>query len=149
MALKTIQFLAILLTALSLVPAGAHLMELPAKIGLDKDAYVAVQQLYRGWAFAGAALILALIANAAAAFMMRYQGPALFWIGGAAALMLIVLVLFFLLIYPVNQATRDWTTAPADWQALRFRWEYTHAANTGLTLLALLAALAGVFAWRD
>jgi hypothetical protein len=33
--LRLVQFLAIVLTALSLVPAGAHLAELPNKIGLD------------------------------------------------------------------------------------------------------------------
>jgi hypothetical protein len=34
LSLRVVQFLAVLLTALSLVPAGAHLFELPNKIGL-------------------------------------------------------------------------------------------------------------------
>jgi hypothetical protein len=38
------------LTALALVPAGAHLFELPNKIGLSQDRYFIVQSIYRGWA---------------------------------------------------------------------------------------------------
>ena len=149
MTLRIVQFLAVLFTALSLVPGGAHVLELPHKIRLDKDAYIAVQQLYRGWAFLGAALILAMIFDAAAAFMMRGQSPAWWLTGGAAALMLATLVLFFWFVFPVNQATRNWTVAPADWQALRARWEYAHAVDAGLTLLALIAALAGTLSWPE
>jgi hypothetical protein len=36
MGLKVTQFLALLLTALALVPTGAHLFELPNKIGLSE-----------------------------------------------------------------------------------------------------------------
>ncbi|HEV8657074.1 MAG TPA: hypothetical protein VGS96_00470 [Thermoanaerobaculia bacterium] len=31
----------------------AHLFELPNKIGLSRDDYPTVQQIYRGWALAG------------------------------------------------------------------------------------------------
>jgi len=34
MSLRVIQFLAVILTALALIPAGAHLFELPNKIDL-------------------------------------------------------------------------------------------------------------------
>ncbi len=33
---------------------------------------------------------------------------------------------------------------PADWTALRDRWEYAHAARAGLSLLSLLALLIAV-----
>ena len=36
-----------ILTALALVPAGAHLFELPNKIGLAQDQYFIVQSIYR------------------------------------------------------------------------------------------------------
>jgi len=39
MALRVIQFLAIILTALALVPSGAHLAALPNKIGMTQAAY--------------------------------------------------------------------------------------------------------------
>jgi hypothetical protein len=50
MKVRILQFTAIILTALALVPAGAHVLELPNKIGLDRDHYMIVQQIYRGWA---------------------------------------------------------------------------------------------------
>ena len=41
------------LTVIVLVPSGAHLFELPGKIGLPRDAYFTVQGIYAGWAWFG------------------------------------------------------------------------------------------------
>ena len=51
--LKIIYFLSLLFAALALGPALAHLLELPNKIGLPRDEYLVVQQIYRGWALLG------------------------------------------------------------------------------------------------
>ena len=53
MGLRAAQLSAILLTALALVPAGAHLFELPNKIGLSQQDYFVVQGIYRGWRCSG------------------------------------------------------------------------------------------------
>ncbi len=143
------QFVAVLLTALALVPGGAHLLELPHKMELDRASYVIVQQIYRGWAFLGIVLIAAMVANLVLAYLSRRQrGPALL-AGIAAILLLAVLVVFFTWTFPVNQETADWSRAPEGWELLRARWEYSHAANALLTLLALGASLASALAWRD
>jgi hypothetical protein len=42
-----------MLTAPALVPVGAHLFELPNKIGLSEEHYFLVQSIYRGWALFG------------------------------------------------------------------------------------------------
>jgi hypothetical protein len=68
---KTIQFLAVTLTALALVPSGAHLLALPNKIGLLQDAYYVAQGGYRGWAPLGAVVIGALLADAALAVLVH------------------------------------------------------------------------------
>ena len=60
---RLLRFLAVVLTALALVPAGAHLFEMPNKIGLPRDAYFAVQGIYSGWALFGVVLFGALAAN--------------------------------------------------------------------------------------
>ena len=39
MALRLVQFLAIMLTALALVPSGAHLAALPNKMAMAQAAY--------------------------------------------------------------------------------------------------------------
>ena len=43
MGIRATQFAAIILTALALVPVGAHLLELAAKISLDRPQYLTVQ----------------------------------------------------------------------------------------------------------
>ena len=50
MALRLIQFLAIMLTALAFVPSGAHLAALPNKMA---KAQAAAQQINSGWAILG------------------------------------------------------------------------------------------------
>src|SRR6266481_2195559 len=64
-ALRLIQFLAIMLTALALVPSGAHLAALPNKMAMAQAAYFVAQQIYAGWALFGIVLFGALAANLA------------------------------------------------------------------------------------
>ena len=56
MALQLIQSLAIILTALALVPSEAHLAALPNKIAMAQAAYFVAQQIYTGWALFGIVL---------------------------------------------------------------------------------------------
>jgi hypothetical protein len=74
MALRLIQFLAIMLTALALVPSGAHLAALPNKMAMAQAAYFVAQQIYAGWALFGIVLFGALIANLAHAIVLRKLG---------------------------------------------------------------------------
>jgi hypothetical protein len=143
MGLRIVEFAAILLTALSLVPAGAHLAALPNKIALDQDAYFVVQGIYRGWALFGFVLISAILANLVLAFMLRGGAgylPALV----AFLLMTATLAVFFIWTFPANQATDNWTVAPENWQALKAQWEYSHAANAVITFLALCSLVVAV-----
>jgi hypothetical protein len=121
--------LALLLTGLILVPSGAHLFELPGKIGLGRDAYFAVQGIYDGWALFGVPIIAAIAANGALFLALRRQDPAAWWALASALLIAASLVIFFTWIFPANQATANWTTIPANWETLRREWEYSHAVN--------------------
>jgi hypothetical protein len=73
MGSRAAAFLAIVLTALALVPAGAHLFEVPNKIGLAQEEYFVVQDIYRGWALFGIVLSGALAANLWLAMALRRQ----------------------------------------------------------------------------
>jgi hypothetical protein len=84
MALRMVQFLAIVLTALALVPAGAHLFELPNKIDLPRDAYLTVQGIYAGWAWFGIIDLGALVMNVVLAIKLRRQRLARYFAGTAA-----------------------------------------------------------------
>jgi hypothetical protein len=137
MGTKVLQFCAIMLTAMALVPAGAHLFELPNKIGLDQNAYFTVQGIYRGWALFGIALIGALVANGVLALLLVLRRRPYVLPLAAFLLMAATLAIFFTWTYPANQATSDWTLPAANWQELRAHWEYAHAVNAVLTFIAL------------
>jgi hypothetical protein len=150
MATRTVHFLAIVLTALSLVPAGAHLFALPNKIGLAQDAYFTVQGIYRGWALFAIVLLPAIAANLLLAALLRGQGARFRLAAAAFVLMAATLAIFFAWTYPANQATANWTTAPENWRELRMQWECAHATNAVLTFLALCClACAALVSWRD
>jgi hypothetical protein len=138
--LRLLQFIAVVLTALAFVPGGAHLFELPNKIGLSERHYFFVQSIYRGWALFGTVIIAAIAANLLAAATSWHKGRP-FWPSLAAGLILAAtLLVFFEWTYPANQATNNWTVLTADWETLRTQWELSHAANAILTFIALCCA---------
>jgi hypothetical protein len=147
--MKAIQFVSVILIALSLIPGGAHLMELPNKIGLDRDSYLVVQQIYRGWAYAGFVLIPA-IAAALVLAVSSWPQRIPFWFAAASfVLMAATLISFFIWVYPTNQITENWTVAPENWEALRAQWEYVHAVNAVITFAALASALVSALSWSS
>jgi len=137
MTLRTIRILAILLTALALVPAGAHLLALPNKIGLPADQYFVTQGIYRGWAILGIVLFAAIAANVLLVLRSRAKGRAFGFAVTGLVCVAATLVIFFAWTYPANQATVNWTSIPPDWTALRARWEYSHAVNAVLLFVGL------------
>jgi len=133
------------MTALAFVPVGAHLFELPNKIGLSEQHYFVVQSIYRGWALFGVVIFAAIAANLTVAATLWHKGRP-FWPSFAAGLLLAAtLLVFFEWTYPANLATNNWTVVIADWKALRTQWELSHGVNALLTFIALCcAALAQV-----
>ena len=133
-----VSFIALVLTAIALIPAGAHVFEMSGKMKLGRDAYFVVQGLYRGWAFFGIAIIgsfLACVANAALPGNWRDRFLSLF----AALMIAASLAIFFAYVYPANQSTQNWTTIPANWKNLRYQWEWGHVVSAVFTFLAFLA----------
>jgi hypothetical protein len=144
MALKTVQFLAIILTALALVPVGAHIFALPNKIGMSEADYFTAQQIYAGWALFGIVLFAALLINLVHAAMVRGEYPTFRFALAGFLLIAATLAVFFAWTFPANQATANWTEIPAGWEALRKQWEYSHAANAALTFAALVCVALSV-----
>ena len=144
--MRWMKLAALVLTALILIPVGAHLFELPGKIGLDRDAYFTVQGIYAGWALFAIPIFAAIAANALLfVALRRRKSPRAGWALLAAGLIAGSLAVFFVLVVPGNQHTANWTTQPENWEALRRNWEYGHAAGAVLTFAAFVAtALAAV-----
>lgn len=131
--------------ALILIPSGAHLFALPAKMGMDRDAYFTVQGIYAGWALFGVPIVVAILANAGLAVVERRRDPAAArWAGVSAVLILLSLAVFFVWIFPANQATANWTHPPNGWETLRRQWEWGHAANALVVFAAFLATCQAV-----
>lgn len=146
--MKIIQFLAIILTALTLVPAGAHLFELPNKIHLAETDYFIVQSIYRGWALFGIVLFGALAANLALTMSLRGQGAAaLFALVGFVSIAA-TLAIFFTFTFPANQATDNWTAVPSNWEQLRWQWEVSHAVNAAITFVGFCSVTLAVLLAR-
>jgi hypothetical protein len=146
--MKALQFLAVVLTALALVPAGAHLLALPNKMALDETTYLTVQGIYRGWSLLGFVPVAALAADLALAIGARRQPRPARLALVAALCLAATLVVFFFWTDPASRATADWTSSSAAWLTLRRQWEYSQAANAALTFVALCLAVGSALCWR-
>ncbi len=131
---------ALALTAIVLLPSGAHLLELPAKMELARDEYFLVQGLYSGWAWFAVPIAAALAANLALFLAERRRDRATaHYALVAAAFVTASLGVFFALVFPANQATANWTTPTGDWRELRFAWEWGHALGALLVFASLIS----------
>jgi hypothetical protein len=148
MSMNTIWVASLLLATLSMMPAAAHVLELPNKIGLSGIEYLTVQRLYRGWAFARLIVAAALGCMLVLLFMVR-ELPTAFALAWVAFLCLAgTQLVFWIFTQPVNRVTGNWTFLPGDWSELRRRWEYSHAASAALNLAALVALIVCLF-WTN
>lgn len=145
----TFRFLAVLLTGFALIAPAAHLFELPNKIGLSKSDYFIVQGIYNGWWMVGLLLPLSFLANIAQAYAARGDKSALVLSLGAAACVLVNLVIFYFFTQPANAATQNWTLQPDNWMTLRRQWEYSHAVNAVVMLVAFCLAIAAALRSAD
>lgn len=161
--LDTLQCLTLIATALALVPALAHALELPGKTRLSREEYRTVQPIYYpGFTVAGffepAAVLAALILLVATP-----TGTGAFWLTLFTLFALIGMhSIYWLVTHPVNKAwlegeklgragktffdTAAGGAAQADWTALRDRWEHSHVARAALASAGFVALAIAVAA---
>jgi hypothetical protein len=145
MAIRVLGFLALVFTALALVPVGAHLFSLLNKIGMPQDQYFVAQSIYRGWWMMAFILIPAMLIALVYAFMLRGSGLPFAAAAIGCVCLAATLAIFFTWTQPANAATQNWTVVPSNWVQLRMQWEYSHAVNAALTFAAFcLMALASL-----
>jgi len=150
----------VLLAAVSMSLALAHVLELPGKLRLNQEQYLTVQAIYYpGFTLGG----IAEPASILAAFVMLILTPGnsrQFWlVAGALIALLAVQVIFWTMTQPVNRywlrntelshtATRFFETATAapvgDWTEMRDRWELSHVLRAIASVLGLLLITAAV-----
>jgi hypothetical protein len=157
--LQILQVVAVSLVAVGLAMSLAHALELPGKLRLEKETYVAVQSIYYPGFTIGAvfgefgAILATLVLVAVTPF-----GGMDFWLTLIACVALLVMHgLYWLLTHPVNKfwlkdqqlrgagaaffaVGREWKqSTDRDWAALRDRWEYSHVARAVFAMLSLIA----------
>ena len=138
MTLNTLRLISVVCIAVAMAAGFAHLFALPNKMHLSREDYLTVQQIYRGWALIGIAVVSGLLSTLALTIIVRRR-PRIFYLTLTATLCMgLSLAVFFLFTYPTNQQTHNWTSLPENWQELRRQWEYSHAVGAGLYFLALI-----------
>jgi len=145
---QTFRFLTLVLTGITLGLTLGHLLEMPAKLALSTTDYLIVQRIYSGFGVLGAlvepaaivcAIVLAFLARGTRAFK-----PAL-----AGALCLVAALLIW--VAAVNPTNAAWQTAspsmvPPDFESLRMRWEWGHAARAALVFVGFVSLVIAVLA---
>lgn len=157
----TVEIVSILLVALAMVPALAHLLEFPGKSRLQKDAYLAVQPIYYpGFTIAGGIGEVGGLISVLAVLLLTPPGTPTFWLRLVALFaMLGMQVVFWLFTQPVNRFWLQGTALgnfgdaffdvasgthrvrpddPEGWKKMRDRWEYSHIVRAALATLAFL-----------
>jgi hypothetical protein len=137
MKIFILQLLSMLSTAIGMVAAWAHLLAFANKMKLPKEEYLIVQKIYRGWALIGIVAVVAVVSTAALAVLQNDEGSSFYFSLAASVGIAVSLAIFFAATFPANKATENWTILPANWEALRRRWEYSHVAGAILYFLAL------------
>ena len=148
MLLKFFDLIPVVSVAMCLVPAGAHFFELANKMSMSQPEYMTVQKIYVGWSFFGIAVIAALLITLIHTFMVRSDRTAFFLSLAAFLCLAATQGIFWTFTYPMNVASNNWTVTPADFEAARRQWEYSHAVNAVLTFVALVTITASVIAGK-
>jgi hypothetical protein len=91
-------------------------------------------------------VIGAIVFTAVLTAMVRNEPRVLPWAVAALLGLIGAQTVFWLFTYPANLETENWTSMPEHWQALRARWEYSHAAGAVLMVGAMASLIASLIA---
>jgi hypothetical protein len=154
-----LQVITLVLVAIGVSLTLAHALEMPGKMRLGKDAYVAVQSIYYPGFTIGAFFgeFGAIIATLVLLVAMPADTPAYLLTFVALIVLLLMHALYWMLTHAVN---KFWVadqklgkagaaffnptgeTVGADWARLRNRWEYSHVARACCAMVAFVALAA-------
>lgn len=160
-----LQVLTVILVAVAMALALAHALEMPGKMRLPEDTYLAMQPIYYpGFTIGGIAEPIGLLMTFLV-LLLTPTGSTAFWLTLSAFLALAAMhAAYWLLTHPVNNfwlkdfklkgfgagffafgpLERAGASSTPDWTALRDRWEYSHVIRAGLGLLSLTLLVAAV-----
>ncbi len=145
----------LLLVGIAMALSLAHVAELPGKMRLDRETYLAVQQIYYpGFTIGGMAEPLGALAVLALLILTPLPGVRFWWAVLALGCLVGMQLVFWFVTQPVNAAwTRDMNLQglgglffslfpveiSGDWTRLRDIWEYSHVSRALLGMIAFLS----------
>jgi hypothetical protein len=146
---------ALILAALSLGPSFAHLLERPPRMAWPPELWMATTNFGAQYAWFGRvgaildpATILVLLLLA---WLTRRRQSV--FVAAAASFLLFgaALACWALVVQPMNVVMAGWTpgSVPADFEAVRARWEEGHVVVAALKLAGLVALAFAVLPGRD
>ncbi|MGH6875218.1 MAG: DUF1772 domain-containing protein [Aestuariivirgaceae bacterium] len=154
----------VVVVAVAMALALAHALELPGKLRLSREHYLAMQPVYYpGFTYAGATEPVGLLLLLLLLFMIPAGTVKFYLTLGAFLALLAMHAAYWLLTHPVNNFwLKDFKLKGAgalffstgrrakvddrhrDWTALRDRWEYSHMLRAGFGLTSLILIVAAV-----
>ena len=155
-AIFAFHILVLLLVAIAMGLSLAHALELPGKLRLPRDNYIATQAIYYpGFTYGGLfGEFGGMVGLIGMLFLLPLAGTAFWWAAAALALMIAAHAVYWLMTHPVNGfwlkdtelsglGAAFFTRAKgeaADWTQLRDTWEYSHVVRAVLQMAAFIAA---------
>jgi hypothetical protein len=156
-----LEILSILLVSVGMALSLAHALELPGKLRLPKDAYLAVQSIYYpGFTIGGFFGEIGAIVATLLLLVLTPFATASFWLTLAAVVAIVLAhLVYWTVTHPINKAWLQPTllhragaaffdtaagqesVAPdeGNWTRLRDRWEYSHVARAAFAMLGFVA----------
>lgn len=138
------------------------LSELPGKMRLSREEYLAVQPIYYpGFTYAGVAEPLSVLALAFLLGLTPNSTTEFWFLAFALAAAILTHLLYWILVAPVNKAwlRKEALPIPArqffdaapevsgtDWTSLRDRWEWSHVCRAVTSTAAFLLLVAATLA---
>jgi hypothetical protein len=155
MTLLLCRLAVLLVTALSLGPSFAHVLEAPPRLAvwsgeLWREATVFNGQ-YRLFGLIGGPLdILAAVLTILLAWLVRDDRPGFWFALAGAVLFAASLATWLAVVSPANGVMAGWRPGPlpADFDAVRWRWETGHMAIAALKLAGFAALILSVLLTR-
>jgi hypothetical protein len=155
---RFLQVTTIVLVAVAMALSLAHVLELPGKMRLSKETYLAVQTIYYpGFTIGGIAEPTGIAGLLALLALAPHSGTRFWWTVAAFLCLLITHAIYWFVTHPVNNfwvrdiqltglgATFFSLIAPsaaevgADWSKLRDVWEYSHVVRAVFAMLSLIS----------
>lgn len=159
-----LQVITVFLVAVAMSLALAHALELPGKMRLDKETYLAVQGIYYpGFTYGGLGEGLGMVATLVLLLLTPTPRPAFWWTLTALIALVCMHAVYWGVTHPVNKFWLKETRLQGfgreffaldpmkkgaaseaggeGWKSLRDRWEYSHVVRAVLAAVALIALI--------